>query len=441
MENNLVIWENPAFLTRVDEWVLSGRPKQNSIDWICAPWIKEFPEYEEFLSGLHTRRLGFLNRETVKQTVQDESENGKHVEAFLVVMIWGYASDSRGPARTKKILSQPNAEHSLAAAYVALLNDDLTAAYLALVETGPKYLGPAFATKFLYFASQSNIEPCPLILDSQVAEGLLRWGNTRYNSLSLSAQDYLGYLKYMSVAAEVLGLTPEDLEFLIFSENAKLKGNQSWANRPSEVRVSRTEIRAWAYLFCAEILLRNPNLVAYYSQPGGGQYDCISIREIEKQTGFEADLNISGSIHFFEPVVNHFSWESLISRGVSGTCEMLAKTYGWEHTVQLDNSSNWAKSLRSMAEFAVQTSSDMDIQYQCLVVDNSAYGLSVDNRVFDLFPEAKEALESCPKLLILPKETWFWKITNQEEVTGLIDTFNGVYYYNAQETQDLDWPN
>jgi hypothetical protein len=437
----LLLWENPAFLTRVDEWVLSGRPDQNSIDWNIEPWIVAFPEHKDFLQDLHLKHLGFLNRDIVKRTVQGESEESKYIEGFLAVMIWGYASDYRGPYKTKQILSQDNASSSIEKAYVALLSDDVAAAYSALVTNGPKFLGPAFASKYLYFASQKSVTPTPLILDSQVAEGIARWGDSLYNSITASSKDYLNYLDYMKLAAEKLGIREEDLEFLIFSENAKYKGNQSWANRSSVVYVTETEKRAWAFLLASEILLRDSNLVAYYSQPGGGQYDCISIREQVKRTGFEADLNISGSAHFFEPVVNHYSWEMLISRGVSATCEMLSDVYGWKHSIDLGKASPWAKSFRSIAKFAINTSTDINIRYACLVVDNSAYGLSVDTQVFEQFPIANDAKESYPKLLRLPKEAWFWKISIKDEIFGLVDAFSGLYYYKNEDAEDLNWPN
>ena len=441
MTRDPLLWENPAFLTRVDEWVLSGRPDQNSIDWNIEPWILTFPEHRDFLQDLHLKHLGFLNRDIVKRTVQGESEESKYVEGFLAVMIWGYASDYRGPYKTKQILSQDNARSLIERAYLALLSDDIAGAYSALVTNGPKYLGPAFASKYLYFASQKSVTPVPLILDSQVAEGLARWGNTLYNSITASAKDYLNYLDYMRIAAEKIGLSEEDLEFLIFSENAKLKGNQSWANRPSGVYITVSETRAWAFLLASEILLRDPNLVAYYSQPGGGQYDCISIRELEKRTGLEADFNIRGSIHFFEPHAYNYSWESLVSRGVSGMCEMLAEVYEWDHTVNLEKASTWAKSFRSMARFAIISASDVRTKYECLTVDNSAYGLSVDTSIFEQFPAADDARKNHPNLLQLPKETWFWKVVTKDEVVGLIDTFSGLHYFKAEEVEDLNWPN
>jgi hypothetical protein len=244
----------------------------------------------------------------------------------------------------------------------------------------------------------------------------------------------------MKLAASKLEITVEDLEFLVFSENAKLKGSKSWSNRASGVELTETEKRAWSFFLASEILLRDPNLVAYYSQPGGGQYDCISIRELNKRTGLKVDLNISGSINFIGPTANHYSWEALVSRGVSGACEILAQVYGWDHSVDLEKVSPWAQSFRSIAKLAINTAYDSGIRYECLVVDNSAYGLSIDSGIFKQFPVAEDARKNYPNLLQFPKETWFWKVIEKDEIVGLIDTFSGVHSFKNGDTKCLKWP-
>jgi hypothetical protein len=440
MRTDLFLWENPAFITRVDEWILNGRPEQNSIEWDTEPWITEFPEYEGFLNELHVKYLGFLNRDLVKKTVQQESANSRYVEGFLAVMIWGYTGDSRGPKRTQRVLLQQNARFSIEKANKALTQNDVKSAYIALVTDGPKYLGPAFASKYLYFASNKNVSPTPLILDSQVVKGLERWGNKFYKSTTASASDYLDYLEYMKLSADKFEINAEELEFLVFSENAKLKGSQAWSNRASSVELAETEKRAWAFFLASEILLRDSNLVAYYSQPGGGQYDCISIRELNKRIGLKVDLNISGSINFIEPKANRYSWEALISRGVSGACELLAQVYGWDHSVDLEKASPWAKSFRSIAKLAINTATDSGIRYECLVVDNSAYGLSIDTGIFEQFPVAEDARNNYSNLLDLPKEAWFWKVIVKDEIVGLIDTFSAIQFLKNGNIKDLHWP-
>lgn len=434
------LWENPAFITRVDEWRLGKCSPQNAIDWTPGPWITEFPEYSEFLNDLFVEHLGFLDREKVKVTVAKYAERDSYVEGFLAVMIWGYAADPRGPFRTKRVLSQSNAAESIKASFRALSENDIYAAYEKLETQGPKFLGPAFATKYLYFAFEGEESLMPLILDSLVSEGLKKWGGVNFSSTSVTAKTYTSYLKYMSDAAAHLEISPEELEFLVFSETAKQKGNQSWSNRASSQLASESEIESWALLLAAEILLRDSNLVVHYSQPGGGQYDCLSIRELEKRTGLEIDLNIAGSIHIFSPTPNKYSWEELISRGVSGFCELLAPHYQWESEVNLASASQIGKSLRAMVAWRTEKNLDATVKIRSLVCDNSAYGISINKNAFQVFQEAAEGIESYPALNRLPNEAWFWSIEQDDQIVGLFDTYKGVHYFQEGGIQKTLWP-
>jgi hypothetical protein len=434
------LWENPAFITRVDEWRLSKCSPQNAIDWTPGPWIAEFPEYSEFLNNLFIEHLGFLDREILKDTVAKYAERDLYVEGFLAVMIWGYAADPRGPFRTKRVLSQSNAAESIEASFRALSESDVYAAYEKLETNGPKFLGPAFATKYLYFAYAGEGSLTPLILDSLVSEGLKKWGGATFSSTSVTAKTYSAYLKYMSQAAAHLGVTPEELEFLVFSETAKQKGNQSWSNRASSQLASESEIESWAILLAAEILLRDPNLVVLYSQPGGGQYECLSIRELEKRTGLEIDLNIAGSIHIFSPTPNTYSWEELISRGVSRFCELLAPHYQWHAEVNLDLASQVGKSLRAIVAWKINEKFDTRVKIRSLVCDNSAYGISINKNAFQVFQGAAEDIEAYPELSRLPNEAWFWSIEQGDQIIGLFDTYKGVHYFPQGGIQKTSWP-
>ena len=435
---SLQLWENPAFITRVDEWRLNKCLPQNAIDWTPGPWIMEFPEYSEFLNDLYVEHLGFLDRKIVKDTIAKYAEHNCYVEGFLVVMIWGYAADPRGPFRTKRVLSQSIATESIEASYKALSENDIYVAYETLETRGPKFLGPAFATKYLYFAKAGDGSLTPLILDSLVSEGLKKWGGVSFSSISVGAKTYIDYLQYMSDSAAKLGVSPEDLEFLVFSETAKQKGNQSWSNRAGSQLVSESEIESWALLLAAEILLRDSNLVVYYSQPGGGQYECLSIRELEKRTGLEMDLNMAGSIHIFEPTPNRYSWEELISRGVSGFCELLAEQYQWNSQVDLSSASQVGKSFRALASLKMDLNSEARIR--SLVCDNSAYGVSVNSAAFEKFPEAAENIKTYPELCRLPGQAWFWSIEQGDRIVGLFDTHKGVHYLLDGVVQRTLWP-
>jgi len=435
------LWENPAFLTRVDEWLLRGKPKQNAIDWNVDPWIKAFPEYEDFLKDLRLKNLGYLGRDIVRKALQSNAAEERFVEGFLAVMIWGYAGDARGPWRAKRILDQPIAKGAIASAYGKLFNGDIIGAYEALVGSGPDYLGPAFATKYLYFASNANVQPQPVILDSLVTQGLKLWGSYKVDSINSTGKQYLEFLEYISSASNKLQIEPEDIELIVFSEIAKSKGNQTWANGQTVSDISIKQRKAWGLLLAAEILLRNPDYVLVQTQPGGGQYDCLSIRDRGGLSTFEADFNLNGSIHFLQPKAMHFNWEELIERGVSSTCELLAETFTWSKNVDLNLASPTSLSLRQLASLAVENIHNPKWDIACLVSDNSAYGQSINHDAFEAFSEIPSDLSDYPEIIGMPKESWFWSINFDGVVTGILDTYKAVYHFENQSTSRFAWSN
>jgi len=438
--STLQLWEHPAFLTRVDEWVLRGQPKQNGVDWTLESWIETFPNYAAFLKELKLKNLGYLGRDLVKETVQTLSVEGNFAESFLAVMIWGYADDARGPWRTKRILDQPIAIKSIPNAYRFLQAGDVIGAYEDLIDSGPEHLGPAFATKYLYFAARSDVRPRPVILDSLIADGLKRWGGKSINSVNATAQQYFDFLEYIEKASEQFGILPEDVELIMFTEIAKLKGSQSWVNRQHIKDISKKHRKAWGLLLASEIMLRNPNLVLFQSEPGGGQYDCFSLRDSGGDSTFEADFNINGSIHFFHPKIKHYQWHELIERGVSSSCEMLADSFGWSRDVNLEEASKTSKSIRFLASMAIKNISNLSWDFKCLVSDSSSFGQHIDHGAFEKFPEISSDLTSYPELLGMPKGNWFWSISMDGEIFSLLDTYKAILYSDSSPYVSAIWP-
>ena len=76
-------------------------------------WQKEFPEFNESLKKWARESLNFLDRANVRELSHRSISEGNLTEAFLIVMIWGYSGDARGPARTRLIIEQPNFLESL----------------------------------------------------------------------------------------------------------------------------------------------------------------------------------------------------------------------------------------------------------------------------------------------------------------------------------------
>lgn len=86
------------------------------------------------------------------------------------------------------------------------------------------FLGPAFGTKFLYFASAPD-KPA-LILDRLVSLWLNDNGGVRFNYIAWDPAEYARYLDLMFAWSAALEVIPADLESRIFQAQADKAGSQ-----------------------------------------------------------------------------------------------------------------------------------------------------------------------------------------------------------------------
>lgn len=179
-----------------------------------------------------------VHRSQIKALASQEpaSSTDEHqrwiVALFLWSQIWGYGTNGYGPHRVAKILGGTTrrapvitAEEALAACYEALMKSGPVEAYRVMArEHWVPGLGPAFLTKFLYFAGhhkeQSREVPDdlePLILDAVVSHAIHEeyqltfgpgWGTRRYGE----------YLEFMCREAhEQYKVEPDELERALFT--------------------------------------------------------------------------------------------------------------------------------------------------------------------------------------------------------------------------------
>ena len=409
---------NPHFRTLVDEWRLLGQPKQNGMDWQLEPWVEKFPSQVNFLEQLSFANLGILDRELVYETVHLEIEKGDYLNAFLAVMIWGYANDSRGPYRADEIVSQSNFLNSIKSATELIQNRKIEEAFEALITNGPKHLGTAFGTKYLHFASDKTDHLRPVILDSLVAKGLSKWSDFEINPITAKAEDYVTYLRYLKKHSIDLGLTIEQLEFLLFTETARFKGNQSWANRPNRIEISRQDQMAWGMLFASELMMRDKDLWLSFSQPGGGQYQCITLRKV--LDNLVIYLNLLGDIVITGEHNLRFSWENLIEKGVANTAERLTINWGSEAPKIRPKQSLAPWATRNIADWLI-TGQAIDVRP--IVSDNSYTGVKVDSESLEPFKDLLTISER-PKQSIYPSENWLWLIVFEGGEKKLYDLIN-----------------
>lgn len=174
-------------------------------------------------------------------------------EAFVAAMAWGFRPNSYGPFRTNEMLvnSKPGQKRDEALTILLEIFDELKTDSRRPIEAYKKLsgkitrLGPAFGTKFLYFAS-SEADRAP-ILDAVVANWLWKYGVRDSKGKWLSAvpwksTNYQRYLDFCDEACRELQLTDRGLiEYLMFidaqySDYLELgKRQPSWVtkvNRP-----------------------------------------------------------------------------------------------------------------------------------------------------------------------------------------------------------------
>ncbi|GAB3062507.1 hypothetical protein GCM10027053_26220 [Intrasporangium mesophilum] len=110
--------------------------------------------------------------------------------------------------------------------------NDALAGYRHLATHRARYLGPAFGTKYLYFATPETGNS-PLILDRLVARWVARHAGIVLNPVPWSSRTYNRYLSLMAAWSSDLEVIPAKVEELIFRDSA---GGQWTDPIPSAVK-------------------------------------------------------------------------------------------------------------------------------------------------------------------------------------------------------------
>ncbi|MEU4473533.1 hypothetical protein [Micromonospora sp. NPDC023888] len=149
----------------------------HSIDVVPARWA-QFDGWPPF--GTAASSPLSLSRGAVTDVARQCRERGLWLPLLVTSFAWGWGSRGFGPTRLRWVLNGkgglpglPTSEiqERLAAAVNALDQRGAGAAYQLLLDAGRiSGFGPAFFTKFLYFASRTDSVQCPaLILDARLA--------------------------------------------------------------------------------------------------------------------------------------------------------------------------------------------------------------------------------------------------------------------------------
>jgi hypothetical protein len=138
-------------------------------------------------------------------------------QLFLATMLWGYGTVGYGPWRMAHITANiEQLDQVLFNALRAIKYGSVSNAYMTFQEAHIPFLGPAYFTKFLYFAGLGcGIDRYPLILDTRILQSLGALIGKRTFSEG-TVDDYHNYVVTLHEWAEMLDCRADSIEYLLF---------------------------------------------------------------------------------------------------------------------------------------------------------------------------------------------------------------------------------
>lgn len=216
-----------ALRSLAQRWDTAGRPQQSAIAWPRAGWTASFPEND----ALWVRLAERLGRDHVR-AIAASAATGEAAafEAFMASMAWGYGNVGYGPWRTRRILNaNRDAGARLRRAAEIQATSGAVEAYRYLANEGRlKYLGPAFATKYLHFVPQAASGPPALILDAIVSRAIRSMTDERLRPTVWRTATYARYLDVVVGWSTVLGVEPATVEMLLFVGQSPGQWTEPW---------------------------------------------------------------------------------------------------------------------------------------------------------------------------------------------------------------------
>lgn len=164
--------------------------RAQEIEFLADHWLKRWPEDLEVPDFLVPgTRLKVSRQELFDRAAKVDSPS-EALELYVWMAGWGTGTGARAVGRSAQVLQNSNVAELLWQSFSNVQEIGAVEAYRRLYTWGEdrlKYFGPAFFTKWLYFAcydSWTGTSQAPLILDSLVAATLgcrsTGWSSTEY---------------------------------------------------------------------------------------------------------------------------------------------------------------------------------------------------------------------------------------------------------------------
>jgi hypothetical protein len=205
-------------------WDQQDRPAQPGIGWNHATWSERLPAHRELFDRLPNP----IDRSTAQAHVQHANRAGRYLEAFVAAMVWGYGGVGYGPYRTARVLTSNPPAAAIFRKIARLVGQDSGPdAFAWLASHRLKWLGVAFATKYLFFCHPGDGTRAALVLDSLVSRWLHQHADLRIR-LTWRVDDYRRYIDTVTGWAEDLKVTPADVEYLMFADAVAARSRSQW---------------------------------------------------------------------------------------------------------------------------------------------------------------------------------------------------------------------
>lgn len=212
---------------RFQKWDAKGRPSQEAFEWEKKKWQKYLTD-----SSILETLPNPIDRAGVLETFKLVHDSDSALDAYIASYLWGYANAGFGPFRAERVIrlnTDPENGKYFAAELDTLaaiaMKDGGNAAFEYVVskrKSDRKFFsqwGPAFATKFISFATKASDQVAATPIMDSIVSGWFRKHGKEIGPLWLtwhSASSYHRYTGCMAEWAEELGIEPEQVEQLIF---------------------------------------------------------------------------------------------------------------------------------------------------------------------------------------------------------------------------------